>query len=126
MPPLVRGLGLTWIPEPQKFFVSFGDPIATSRYGRRTEDVAAMHELRARVASSIETQLEQMQRKRGGTKTQYGDAHRVGTADWDKLVVGLESEVERAKHRSRSRMKPAKGGEASVHRGKKIIRRRPK
>src|SRR5208283_4344307 len=61
LPPLVRGLGLTWIPEPDRFFVSFGDPISTSRYRRRTEDIAAMHELRAKVASSIEAQLEQLQ-----------------------------------------------------------------
>ena len=61
LPPLVRGLGLTWIPEPQRFFVSFGDPIPTSRYRRRVQDVAAMHELRAKVASSIEAQLEQLQ-----------------------------------------------------------------
>ncbi len=61
LPPLVRGLGLTWIPEPDRFFVSFGDPIPTSRYRRRTEDIAAMHELRAKVASSIEAQLEQLQ-----------------------------------------------------------------
>jgi 1-acyl-sn-glycerol-3-phosphate acyltransferase len=103
LPPLVRGLGLTWIPEPQKFFVSFGDPIATSRYRRRTEDVAAMHELRAKVASSIEAQLEQMQRKRGGMGPECADAHRVGTADWDALVVGLETEVERTKRRASRR-----------------------
>ena len=30
LPPLVRGLGLTWIPEPDRFFVSFGPPISTS------------------------------------------------------------------------------------------------
>jgi hypothetical protein len=43
LPPLVRGLGLTWIPQPEKFFVSFGRPISTSGYRRRTGDVAAMH-----------------------------------------------------------------------------------
>jgi Acyltransferase len=105
LPPLVRGLGLTWIPEPQRFFVSFGDPIATARYHRRTEDVAAMHELRARVASSIEAQLKQMQRKRGGMRTDGADRRRVGTADWDNLVVGLETEVERAKRQDTSRTK---------------------
>ena len=65
LPPLVRGLGLTWIPEPDRFFISFGPPISTSRYRRRTEDIAAMHELRAKVASSIEAQLEFLQRMRG-------------------------------------------------------------
>src|SRR5271166_4457397 len=61
LPPLVRGLGLTWIPEPDRFFVSFGDPISTSRYRRRKENSAAMHELRANAASSIEPQLKQLQ-----------------------------------------------------------------
>ncbi len=65
IPPLVRGLGLTWIPEPDRFFVSFGPPISTSHYRRRVKDVAAMHELRAKVASSIEAQLEFLQRMRG-------------------------------------------------------------
>ncbi len=39
LPPLVPGLGLTWIPEPQRFFVSFGPPISTSPYRRRAKDV---------------------------------------------------------------------------------------
>jgi 1-acyl-sn-glycerol-3-phosphate acyltransferase len=105
VPPLVRGLGLTWIPEPQRFFVSFGEPIPTSRYRRLVEDVAAMHELRAKVASSIEAQLERMQRKRGGLRAEGADARRVATADWDELVVRLETEVERVKRQARSRTK---------------------
>src|SRR5271165_1349853 len=64
LPPLVRGLGLTWIPEPQRFFISFGRPISTSQYRRRTDDVAAMGELRTKVAASIDAQLERLQRMR--------------------------------------------------------------
>ena len=52
LPPLVRGLGLSWLPRPERFFVSFGRPISTTRYRRRTEDVDAMRELRTKVASS--------------------------------------------------------------------------
>ena len=36
------------------------------------------------------------------------DARRVGTAVWDKLVAGLETEVERAKRRVTSRTKATK------------------
>ncbi len=108
LPPLVRGLGLTWIPEPDRFFVSFGPPISTSNYRRRAEDVAAMHELRAKVASSIEAQLEFLQRMRGSMSGEGGDARRVGTADWDKLVAGLKAEVERAKGRVTRRTKATK------------------
>jgi len=97
LPPLVRGLGLTWIPAPERFFVSFGPPIPTSSYRRRVKDVAAMHELRAKVASSIEAQLEFLQRMRRGTSGEGADPHGVETHDWDKLLAGLETEVERAK-----------------------------
>ncbi len=105
LPPLVRGLGLTWIPEPQRFFVSFGPPISTSPYRRRAKDVAAMHELRTKVASSIEAQLEFLQRMRGGMSGESADARRVRTSDWDNLVAGLENQTERAKRRVRSRTK---------------------
>src|SRR5208283_602418 len=105
LPPLVRGLGLTWIPEPDRFFVSFGPPISTSPYRRRAKDVAAMHELRAKVASSIEAQLEFLQRMRGGMSGESADARRVRTSDWDNLVAGLENQTERAKRRVRSRTK---------------------
>ena len=91
LPPLVRGLGLTWIPEPDRFFVSFGPPISTSRYRRRAKDVAAMHELRAKVASSIEAQLEFLQRMRRSMSGEDANARRVRTSDWDKLVVELEN-----------------------------------
>jgi len=105
LPPLVRGVGLTWIPRPEKFFVSFGRPISTSRYRRRTEDVAAMHELRAKVASSIEAQLEFLQRMRRSMSGEGAGARRVRTSDWDKLVAGLETQVERAKRHVTSRTK---------------------
>src|SRR5271166_4002078 len=102
LPPLVRGLGLTWIPEPERFFVSFGPPISTSHYQRRAKNVAAMRELRTKVASSIEAQLEFLQRMRGG---ESADARRVRTSDWDNLVARLENQTERAKRRVRSRTK---------------------
>src|SRR5208337_1684038 len=105
LPPLVRGLGLTWIPEPDRFFVSFGPPISTSPYRRRAKDVAAMHELRAKVASSIEAQLEFLQRMRGSMSGEGAGARRVRTSDWDKLFAGLETEVERAKRQVTSRTK---------------------
>jgi len=108
LPPLVRGLGLTWIPEPVRFFVSFGPPISTSAYRRRAKDVAAMQELRAKVASSIEAQLEFLQGMRRSMSSEDANARQVRTSDWDKLVVGLETQAERAKRRVRSRTKAIK------------------
>src|SRR5208337_2057359 len=101
LPPFVRGLGVSWIPEPERFFISFGRPIPTSRYRRRTEDVAVMRELRAKVASSIEAQLEYLQGMRRRMRGEQASAPGAGTTDWDELVVDLESEVERAKRRAR-------------------------
>jgi 1-acyl-sn-glycerol-3-phosphate acyltransferase len=57
LPPLVRGLGPTLVPKPVRFRFSFGAPIATAAYRRKTDDVAAMLALRAKVAASIEAQL---------------------------------------------------------------------
>src|SRR5271166_3843122 len=76
LPPLVRGLGLTWIPEPERFFISLGRPISTSHYRRQAEDVAAMQELRTKVAASIEAQLEQLQRMRRSMSGEGANAPR--------------------------------------------------
>ena len=84
-----------------------------------------MHELRAKVASSIEAQLEQLQNMRRGLSGKEADA-RAGASEWDKLVVGLDTQVERAKRRLRSRTKATKTANAAPQRGKKIIRRSPR
>jgi len=126
LPPLVRGLGLTWIPEPEKFFVSFGRPISTSGYRRRTGDVAAMHELRAKVASSIQAQLEQLQRIRAGMSGEEAEALPAESAEWDELVVGLDTQVERAKRRLSGRTKATKAAEAAPQRRTKIVHRSPR
>ncbi len=89
LPPVVRGLGPSWIPEPQKFFISFGRTISTSRYRRRVDDPAAMRELRSRVAASIEAQFETLQRMQRDANGEISDAHRVGASDWRELVAGL-------------------------------------
>ena len=65
LPPLVRGLRLTWIPEPDRFFVSFGPAVSTAHYRRRAEDVAAMHELRAKVAGESTERVMRRCRRRG-------------------------------------------------------------
>ena len=108
LPPLVRGLGPTWIPEPERFFFSFGPPISTSHYRRRAGDVAAMHELRAKVASSIEAQLEFLQRVRGSMSGKGAGVRRVRTSDWNELVARLASEAEPVKDRVTSRTKATK------------------
>jgi 1-acyl-sn-glycerol-3-phosphate acyltransferase len=60
LPPLARGLGPTLVPKPVPFLFSFGRPIATVAYRRRTDDVDAMLALRSKVSTSIEAQLAQL------------------------------------------------------------------
>jgi 1-acyl-sn-glycerol-3-phosphate acyltransferase len=40
-PPIVRGLGLTPIPRPERLYFWFGEPIDTTRFARQAEDAAA-------------------------------------------------------------------------------------
>jgi len=64
LPPLVRGLGPTWIPRPERFYFSFGEPVATLRYRNSIDDQDAMLALRAKVQASIERQLQNLLRLR--------------------------------------------------------------
>ena len=52
-PPVVRGLGLTTIPRPEKLYFSIGKPIETARYQGRSGDLALLRRLRGRVSRSL-------------------------------------------------------------------------
>jgi 1-acyl-sn-glycerol-3-phosphate acyltransferase len=69
LPPLAHGLGPTLVPKPVQFLFSFGRPVPTSHYRRRTDVVAAMMALRAKVAASIEAQLAQLLAERKGPRS---------------------------------------------------------
>ena len=51
--PIVRGIGLTPIPRPERLYFWFGEPITTQQYGGVADEDNA-RELRARTAASIE------------------------------------------------------------------------
>ncbi|HUO71007.1 MAG TPA: hypothetical protein VMU39_09535 [Solirubrobacteraceae bacterium] len=51
--PIVRGLGLTPIPRPERLYFSFGVPIDMSGYGGRFEDTAAAKALGDEVEQAI-------------------------------------------------------------------------
>jgi 1-acyl-sn-glycerol-3-phosphate acyltransferase len=55
--PLSRGLGLSMIPRPERFYFSFGEPIETAQYKGESDDPAVLAEVRDAVKASIETQL---------------------------------------------------------------------
>jgi 1-acyl-sn-glycerol-3-phosphate acyltransferase len=52
-PPIVRGLGPTPIPRPERLYFWFGEPIDTTRYGGCYEDTAAAQALRDEVKQAI-------------------------------------------------------------------------
>jgi 1-acyl-sn-glycerol-3-phosphate acyltransferase len=52
-PPMVRGIGLTPIPRPERLYFWFGEPIETGRFGGRGDDTAAARALRDDVKNDI-------------------------------------------------------------------------
>lgn len=58
--PLVRGLGPTLLPRPERFYFMFGKPIPTTEFAGQENSKAAQWELRERVADAIEGMIEQL------------------------------------------------------------------
>ncbi|HMS51765.1 MAG: acyltransferase family protein [Sphingobacteriales bacterium] len=63
LPPVVKGVGNTIIPRPEKFYFSFGQPITTSLYQNKNNNKEELSdeilfELRQQIIDSIETQME--------------------------------------------------------------------
>jgi len=55
--PIVRGIGLTPVPRPERLYFWFGEPISTLEYGGVADEYNA-RELRSRTAASIEGGLD--------------------------------------------------------------------
>ncbi len=52
-PPVVRGVGPTAVPRPERLYFWFGEPIGTVRFGGRYDDTAAARALRDEVKRAI-------------------------------------------------------------------------
>ena len=52
-PPIVRGVGLTPIPRPERLYFWFHEPIDSARFGSRYEDTDAAGTLRDEVKQAI-------------------------------------------------------------------------
>jgi 1-acyl-sn-glycerol-3-phosphate acyltransferase len=52
--PLVRGIGLTPIPRPQRLYFWFGEPVQTSEFAGRHDDETACRHVRGEVATAVE------------------------------------------------------------------------
>ncbi len=55
--PLVRGISLTPIPKPQRFYFCFGPRISTKLWQDHAEDTDALWQVRGQVESAIETMM---------------------------------------------------------------------
>ncbi len=53
LPPVVRGIGLTAVPRPEKMYFVMGRPIDTHPYRGRHDDPATLRRVRSRVASQL-------------------------------------------------------------------------
>jgi len=54
LPPLVRGVGPTLLPRPERLYFWFGNPIDTARYGGAGNDDAAARNVRDEVRAAVE------------------------------------------------------------------------
>jgi 1-acyl-sn-glycerol-3-phosphate acyltransferase len=63
-PPVVRGLGLTVIPRPEKLYFSIGKPIDMARYQGQAEDPAVLRRARERVARAVTRLIAELRERR--------------------------------------------------------------
>jgi hypothetical protein len=57
LPPLVRGIGPTWVPRPERLYFWFGSHVDTARYHGDAEDDTAAREVRDVVKDRVERQI---------------------------------------------------------------------
>ena len=60
IPPVTRGLGLTSIPRPERFYFSFGEPIKTSELQGREQTKKLLFDTREVVSEAINSQIEEL------------------------------------------------------------------
>lgn len=75
-PPLVRGLGLTMLPRPEKLYFSIGRPIDTARYRDQSGDPMVLRRARDRVRRSLAQLIAEL-RERRARDTEPGKLRRL-------------------------------------------------
>ena len=68
VPPLVRGIGPTLLPKPQKFYFMFGKPIDTTRFEGKFEDEKLLWQLRSEVEKAMYDQIAELKTIRSKDK----------------------------------------------------------
>jgi 1-acyl-sn-glycerol-3-phosphate acyltransferase len=75
-PPLVRGLGLTMIPRPERLYFSIGKPIDMARYRGQSDDPAVLKRVRDRVGRSLNQLIAELREYRA-QETEEGPVRRM-------------------------------------------------
>lgn len=60
LPPLARGLGLTLLPRPERYYFSFGKPIDTTHWAGKYEDNKTLFKVREVVQNSLSNQIREL------------------------------------------------------------------
>ena len=71
-PPLVRGLGLTVLPRPEKLYFLVGRPLEMARYRGREDDPEVLRRARNRVSRSLKQLIVEAREYRARTSEQGG------------------------------------------------------
>jgi len=71
-PPLVRGLGLTVLPRPEKLYFLVGRPLDMARYRGQEDDPAVLRRARSRVRGSLEQLIVEVRARRAQEAGQGG------------------------------------------------------
>ena len=64
IPPITRGLGLSMIPRPQRYYFGFGARIPTAHLQGQEGDKEVLWQVREEVAGAVEHQIERLLRYR--------------------------------------------------------------
>jgi hypothetical protein len=76
IPPIVRGIGPTLIPRPQRYYFGFGSRISTKRLKGKAGIPRTLWALRERVAGAVEAQIERLLVYREEDRLQHWSALR--------------------------------------------------
>ena len=71
-PPIVRGLGLTVLPRPEKLYFAVGRPLDMARYRGREDDPQVLRQARNRVSRSLKQLIAGVREHRARTREKGG------------------------------------------------------
>ncbi|EAY30331.1 lysophospholipid acyltransferase family protein [Microscilla marina] len=72
LPPIVKGLGWTLLPRPERLYLSFGEPIDVSEFAGKADDKAAQMAVREKVERSVKKQMDTLLKYRANDVENMG------------------------------------------------------